>query len=280
MNPNASTARSLSYTVLVFALAVPFWSLGGRALPPPLSLPASALVVFVPATAAAVLRRREVGWRGVSDLVRRAWDYKRIRNRVWYVPAVLLAPAIYVLSYAVMRALRLPLPDRIEIPLRSAPALFLLFVIGAVGEELGWTGYATDPLQQRSGAAKGSLMLGAIWAIWHAIPFVQTGEPAGWVAAQSLKTIAMRVIMVWLYNGSGKSVFATILYHITDNLSWAMFPNSRSHYDPLVTGALTALAAAAITLSSHSKPWGRGGRTGMQPAGNSVQTEVAPCDHS
>ena len=154
------------------------------------------------------------------------------------MPAMLLAPAIYVLSYAV--CVRCGSHCRIgSIPLRSAPALFLLFVIGAVGEELGWTGYATDHLQQRWGAAKGSLMLGAIWAISHAIPFVQTGEPPGWVAAQSLKTIAIRVIMVWLYNGSGKSVFATILYHITDNLSWAMFPNSRSHYDPFVTRTLT-----------------------------------------
>ena len=33
MNPNASTTRSLSYTVLVFALAVPFWLLRGLHCP-------------------------------------------------------------------------------------------------------------------------------------------------------------------------------------------------------------------------------------------------------
>lgn len=259
MKANASGARpALSYFVLVFALAAPLWLLGGRALPPPLSLPASALTVFVPAAAGAILCQRRAGFRGAREFLKRAWDYRRIRNRLWYLPALLLAPAIYMASYAVMGVLRLPLPDRVEFPWRSAPVLLLLFVIGGAGEELGWTGYATDPLQERWGPTKSALILGATWAVWHAIPFVQTGEPASWVVWQSVKTIAMRVIMVWLYNGSGKSVFAAILYHVTDNLSWTMFPNSRSHYDPLVTGALTSLVAAAVSLGARSKRWARG----------------------
>ncbi len=185
------------------------------------------------------------------------------------MPAVLLAPVIYVASYCVIRLLGLPLPDRIEFPWRSTPVLLPLFFIGAAGEELGWSGYATDPLEERWGATKGALILGATWAVWHAIPFVQTGEPANWVAWQSLKTIAMRVIMVWLYDGSGKSVFATILYHATDNLAWTVFPNSRSHYDPLLTGLLTALVAAGVSLGSRWKRWARGNQGHVQPADNS-----------
>src|SRR5512138_3399043 len=122
MKTNAATARSaLSYFVLVFALTVAFWQFGGRGLPPPLSLPASALAVFVPATAGAILCYRRAGFGGVRQFVRQAWDFKRIRSQLWYVPAILAAPAIYVSSYAVMRLLRLPLPDRIEFPWRSVP---------------------------------------------------------------------------------------------------------------------------------------------------------------
>lgn len=265
MKTNASTTGSpQNYFVLVFALAAPFWLLGGRVLPPPLSLPASALTIFVPATAGAILRYRRAGFNGVREFVRKGWDYRSIRNKLWYLPAVLLAPVIYVSSYGVMRLLGLPLPGRIEFPLRSAPVLLLLFLIGGVGEELGWTGYATDPLQKRWGTAKAGLILGALWAIWHAIPFLQTGESAGWVAWQSLKTIAMRMIMVWLYNSSGKSVSAAILYHVTDNLGWTLFPNSRSHYDPLVTGAITSLVAAVVTLGANT--WAQRNRREGQPA--------------
>ena len=175
-----------------------------------------------------------------------------MKRRVWWAPALLLAPAIYLLSFLIMRLTGLPLPERIEIPLRTAPGLFLMFLIGDTGEELGWTGYATDPLVARWGPAKGGLILGVIWASWHALPFVQTRHPVRWVIWQSLKTVAMRVVLVWIYHKSGKSVLAANLYHVTDNLSWSLFPNSRSHYHPLVTGALTWLVAGLILLGPRT----------------------------
>jgi uncharacterized protein len=108
MQTNASKAASpLGYFVLVFGLAAPLWLLGERELPPPLSLPASALAVFVPATAGAILSGRRAGLAGVKAFVRRAWDFGRIRDRRWYAPAVLLAPAIYASSYGLMRLLGL-----------------------------------------------------------------------------------------------------------------------------------------------------------------------------
>jgi hypothetical protein len=58
----------------------------------------------------------------------------------------------------------------------------------------------------------------------------------------------MRVILVWLYNKTGKSVSATILYHTSDNVSWTAFPNTSSHYDPMVTGLLNALVVGILFL--------------------------------
>jgi uncharacterized protein len=56
----------------------------------------------------------------------------------------------------------------------------------------------------------------------------------------------MRTVIVWLYNSTGKSVFATILYHTSDNVSWSLFPNYGSHYDPFITGLITTLVAFAV----------------------------------
>ena len=58
---------------------------------------------------------------------------------------------------------------------------FFVYFIGAISEEIGWSGYAIDPLQDKYGALKASIILGIIWTIWHIIPYyhkltkVQTG---------------------------------------------------------------------------------------------------------
>jgi membrane protease YdiL (CAAX protease family) len=254
----------MDYFVLVFLLAVPFWLLGGTRLPLPIRLPASALGTFVPALAAFMSSYRQSGRNGVKQLLSKAVDYRKIRNKIWYLPALFLAPLLYFLSFVVMRLARLPLPDPINIPLLMAPAFFVMFLIGDTGEELGWSGYATDPLQERWGAPKAGLILGVIWAIWHAIPFVQTGDSPSWVLWQCLKTVATRMVIVWVYNNSGKSVFAATLYHATDNVSWSLFPNYGSHYDSTVTGLLTSLAAVIVIF-------GWGGKTSARytPAGAS-----------
>lgn len=58
----------------------------------------------------------------------------------------------------------------------------------------------------------------------------------------------MRVIIVWLYNNMGKSVFAGALFHTTINVTWQLFPIQGSFFEPRVTGAITALVAAAVAV--------------------------------
>ncbi|NIM46330.1 MAG: CPBP family intramembrane metalloprotease, partial [Nitrososphaeria archaeon] len=48
-----------------------------------------------------------------------------------------------------------------------APILFLMFFILAIGEEVGWTGYAFERMEKRWNAFQASLILGIIWAAWH-----------------------------------------------------------------------------------------------------------------
>jgi membrane protease YdiL (CAAX protease family) len=45
--------------------------------------------------------------------------------------------------------------------------------------------------------------------------------------------------MTWLYIHSGKSVFAAAVFHAMINLSWQLFPNNGSFYDPRVFGLIT-----------------------------------------
>lgn len=114
-------------------------------------------------------------------------------------------------------------------------------------------GYAIDPLQKRWGALNASLLLGLVWAIYHLIPDLQNGQTADWIFWHRLGTVLLRILMVWIYNNTDKSVYSAILFHVSNNLAWAFFPNYGSHYDPFVVGTLVCLAALIVVLGWEGK---------------------------
>jgi len=258
MNTSASLKGSpLTFFVLVFALALPFWLLGAlvKHVPLPINLPVSALQFVCPLIAAFILVYREEKLSGVKRLLKSVFDLKRIKHKIWYVPIIFLMPLIMVLSYGVMLLLGRPLPAP-YIPFLLIPIFFVVFFLPAACEEVGWTGYITDPMQDRWSAFTTSLILGSVWAIWHAIPELQANTPA-WVAGQLFSTIGWRILIVWLYNNTGKSVLAAILFHDMVNVSEFSFPNYGSHYDPVITGAITAITVVIVTFLWGSKTLAR-----------------------
>lgn len=113
------------------------------------------------------------------------------------------------------------------------PVFFIVFFIGGIGEEIGWTGYVTDPLQERWNALKAGIILGIIWSVWHITPWLQAHYTPIWVAGQFGTSVVLRVLIVWIYNNTGRSVFAAILFHAISNLGRAVFPADQV-YNPLV----------------------------------------------
>lgn len=249
LNPTAPSNRSpLTYFVLTFALSIPFWIAGAltnRQLLP--AIPVSALGLLCMVGAAAILVYRENGWAGVAALLKRTFDFKRVRTKLWYLPTILLMPGIMVLSYVVMRAMGVVLPVP-QVSLTTTLTLFVLFFIAAIGEELGWMGYAIDPLQDRYGALGGALLLGVVWSVWHFIPLLSVPRSPIWITWWSLGTVAYRVIITWLYNNTGKSVFVAVLFHAMINVTWQLFPINGSYYDPRVTGLLSAAVVVVVVI--------------------------------
>jgi hypothetical protein len=245
----SSTSQSLlAFFVLVFVFAVPFWGIGaatGLQLLP--GIPVAALAVVCPALAALILARRTKGAGGATALLKHAFDYERIRSKVWYAPILLLLPAESVLAFAVLRltGTTVPAPQIVVLP---TLLLCVGFFVGAVGEELGWSGYAIDPMQDRWGALRAGVLLGTVWAVYHYPGLLQAHRSPVWIAWWSLGTVATRVILVWLYNNTGKSVFAAALFHMTINVTWQLFPVAGSFWDPRLSGLIMAAVAAIITI--------------------------------
>jgi len=250
LNTIASRSKSpLTFFLMVFALSLPFWLAGALATLQPLpGIPLTALIiVFCPATAAIFLVHRESKTAGVRKLLKRSFDFKRIKEKIWCLPIVLLVPGVAILQFGLIRwmGVSLPIP---QIPALKTLGIFLAMFIAAQGEELGWSGYAIDPMQDRWGAFLAGILLGLVWAIWHIVPLVQVHRSPVWIAWWCLGTVAARVLIVWLYNNTGKSVFGAAVFHTMINVSWQLFPIHGSYFDQRVNGLIMAFAAGIVTV--------------------------------
>ena len=255
-NRKIKNGSPLKFFLLVFVLSIPFWILGVVA-PDfteilPIKLPISALMTFCPLIAAAILVYKERKFQGVWELLKLSFDFKKIKDKKWYLPIVFLMPVIALLSYGYLK-LTGAMPPGPETPVLYVFIFFFVFFIGAVGEEIGWSGYVTDPLQNRYGALKASFILGFVWAVWHIIPWSQAHQTPIWIVWQSIGTIFLRVIMVRIFNNTGKSVFAMILFHTMINLSPFLILNYGSHYDPFIFCILLIITVIAITFLLRTK---------------------------
>ncbi len=169
----------------------------------------------------------------------------------------LLGAPNYLLTYGVMVLARLP-SSGAHTPLLAIPILFVTFFVLGTGEELGWMGYAADPMQERRSALTTGIILGLVWAIWHFVPLIQMGRTLTWIAWWTLYTVALRILIVWLYNNTGKSVFAAIVFHATSNLSLPAFPMDYDYASVQFTiGTIIAMAAAIVSFLWGSKTLAR-----------------------
>ena len=254
-NCNPLRPRSpLKFCLLVFAFSAPFWLIGAVVDRPMLpGLPFSALSAACPVLAAMVLVHHESRRAGTVALLKRSFDFKRIHAKAWYAPTLLLMPAVSLAVYGLMRWSGSPLPAP-QFDAMSTLLMFLAFFAGALGEELGWSGYAIDSLQRRWHALPASLVLGFVTALWHAVPLLQAQRPLAWIAWWCLYALAARVLIVWLYNHTGNSVFAVALFHTMLNLSWMLFPIQGSFFDPRPAGLVMSFVAVVAVAWAPATP--------------------------
>ena len=233
-------------------VVAPVWVAGGmaaRALLP--GVPVGALAIVAPGASAVILSWRRHGWDGAVVLLKRSFDFDRITSPAWYAPILLIVPAVFALSFGVQSVLD-AVPAESRVAWAAAPILLVVFFVSGLLEELGWMGYAFDPMRNRAGSLGAAVLLGSFWAAWHWVPLLQAHRDPAWIAWWSLGTIALRVLHVWLYEHAGRSIFGQSLFHATFNVAWQLFPNSGSHYDPAVTSPI--LVVVAVVLAGIWRP--------------------------
>jgi hypothetical protein len=243
--------RLARFLVWVLVFSAPLWLaavfIDATAILP-VQLPLSALQFLSVLVAALLVTRLARG--SIRALLARAWDGGRIPRLPWRIGIWLLMPGVVSLAYApaLWSGARAPAPPT---PLAALPALLLVYALSALCEELGWTAIMTDELlgAGHTPTAAG-VWTGLVWAVWHLIPFIQTGHAPAWVLWQSAFSIVFRVLMTQVYVRTGQSLFATIVLHATYNIAFSMLPSFGSGYDP----ALTLLVVLAPTVALMGWP--------------------------
>ena len=251
--PTAGYSHPWQYFLLVYALSAPFWllSLFLKHSPLPDNLPLTDIgAALTPTVAAALLRYREGGIAAVRGLFGRVFDYGRIKHSVYFWTAILIFPLLYLLTYVAIRQTGQTIPA-LSVSFASLAGAFVMFFIAAVAEELGYAAYATESLQRRFTPFVTALIIGVPWALWHLPSMIAVGQSAELIAWGLAGTVAVRIIYVWLYNGSGGSVFVLIACHTVANTARTDFPGGRAVYengDGMIPYGIIIIAAAIVMV--------------------------------
>lgn len=234
----------------------------------PLGLPDSVIALggFGPAVSAVLVLAITSGKPGVLRLLR-SMVHWRVGVQ-WYLVALLGVPVLNLLAFLVVPGALADAvaPDsRLPLLYLSEMAISLTLGIAPLWEEIGWRGFAQPLIQRRHGPVVGSLILGALWGLWH-LPFffgplARTGPDATFVSTSialvefSIGLTGLSVVMTWVLNHCGGSTLLAILLHAAFDSSGlalvALFPSTSPYYIPVhyqTLGIAIVFSLAALVL--------------------------------
>jgi membrane protease YdiL (CAAX protease family) len=145
-------------------------------------------------------------------------------------------------------------PGAIPSPLSYPLYLGLVVLFFGGLEEPGWRGFALPRLQGRYGPLAASLVVGVVWAGWHAPLFVLPGTIQGSLPplVYVAQLLAMSVVLTWLTNAAGGSVVPAVLLHAGGNAVVNFYPVGGAAGGTtllgfgLLTGTVVLLAVALV----------------------------------
>ncbi len=187
---------------------------------------------FGPTIAGFVLTARTEGKAGVKRLWKRFWN----RNLSWkWLLVILLFFLVKNLILRFSAQIFVGVPQQpFEMPeptLAAAPPFIASILNGGLSDEFGWRGYALPHFQAKWNALTAALVLGLIEGCWH-IPlvFMPGDERFGMlIPVLIFPYFATGIFRAWIFNNTGGSVLAAVLFHAAGNTTgWAVPVNMPS----------------------------------------------------
>jgi membrane protease YdiL (CAAX protease family) len=177
-------------------------------------------------------------------------------------------PTWILVGLALPMAVQLP-ATLIEVSLGGHPAHWFYpptrpehvaaMVMFSFGEEFGWRGFAYPRLERLHGPVVGSLILGAVWGLWH-LGMLFAPDPLRALPPETLLIYVVELAlwslpMAWMFERGNRSMAVAIALHAgahLDNVSRAPETEVRLRILRMVVLAVVA-AAAAWSLTARRR---------------------------
>ena len=208
------------------------------------------LGIFIPSTAGIVCAYIFGGKDEAFSMIRSMTNIHM--NIKWLLQVFMVLPGVSAVATLVYIIFGNTLPE-VEFPPWFIPIVFvyILVLMGPLGEEAGWRGFALKRLLMSQTPIKASVTLGMIWSIWHLPLFLIVGTTQNLLTefgmlpslfGYSIYTIMISVLMTLYYIVSDGNLFGSMVFHTMGNLSLGFIPLIFS-----ITGAIIILLVLCIT---------------------------------
>lgn len=202
-----------------------------------------------PMIAAVIVTALAYGRDGLRELLRSAvvLPRPRLRNAAMALSPVAIGGAVFL----VLAATGAPLPSLdafttypgLPVGMPAISLFLFALVLNGYGEEVGWRGFATRHLVPRLGKIGATLVVAALWLVWHA--------PLFWLNA-NMQALVGPILLGWafglvcgafvlagLYIASGNSILVVAFWHTLYNFTVAT---------PAGTGVPAAVVSTVVMI--------------------------------
>jgi membrane protease YdiL (CAAX protease family) len=233
----------LLYFTLAYLLS---WALWPLVILNPTSSP---LVPFGPLIAAAIVSLLAGGPTELWALLRQLTRWRV--HPIWYLIALVGPFVMAVVAAALAVATGVPMRRSGAYTDLGAVGFTLLSTMVIVGlfEEVGWRGFALPRMQRRLDAIWAALLLGVVWALWHLPELISDPTRQRPPLQFVVWTLALSVILSWLYNSTNGSLLIVIICHgAIDTASRYMLPEFSNQGYQVVWWCMVGLYVAVAII--------------------------------
>ena len=200
--------------------------------------PLFVLAVYAPGIVGVLLVAQRFGPAGLGGFFRRLTLTRMPLG--WWAFLVLGIPALFYLGALATGNAGAPLPFA-----SWSSALVAIATVAFIGpiEEFGWRGLMLPLLQRRLAPLWASLVVGAVWGLWHVPAFLLSGTPqSAWSFGPFfLGVLALPVLVTPMFNAARGSLLIPVLFHF--QLNNPIWPDAQP-WDTLAF----ALAAVVVVV--------------------------------